>query len=245
MKELVIPRLPQLDKMTLQQVGQCLDNNIEHELIDCVNWPNEFSYKPITRFVVAASDTRLYLYFSVIAKGLRAIHTNDLSPVAEDSCVEFFMQIPGQDEYWNFEWNCIGTLNGSHRVERPSPTRLTVEQLSSIKRYASCGTEAIEEQDGTFCWDLTVSIPLNLVGLDSENLPNYIMGNFNKCSSKGAHRHYVSWNPINSEKPDFHRPDYFGKLWFNPPVKEPEITTVAEQAQSTWFKRLINKLFSR
>lgn len=225
-KELKIIIFPELDKMSLRQVGASLDAKVEHEVIDCVNWEGEFPYKPFTAFVVAASATRLYIFFSVISKDLIAVNTQDLSPVADDSCVEFFIQVPGNDEYWNFEFNCIGTLNASHRVERNNPTRLTAQQLAMVKRYASCGTEPINEQDGLYCWDLTVSIPFELVGINNARVPDYILGNFYKCSAKSAHPHYVSWSPIDSEKPNFHRPDCFGKLWFRPPVTQ--ATTVRE-----------------
>lgn len=246
-KEFYVIHLPQLDKMPLKDVGQYLDANVEHQIIDSVNWQESFPYKPYSTFVVAVSDTRLYVFFSVISKDLRAVNTTDLNPVADDSCVEFFMQIPCEEEYWNFEFNCIGTLNGSHRVKRNEPTRLTSEQLSSIKRYASCGNEAIEEQDGTFCWDLTVSIPLDLVGLEANNLPSFIKGNFYKCSGKSKHRHYVSWNPIADEKPNFHRPDCFGKIWFELPEPE-EPATINPPVSTTknkGIKRLIHKWFSR
>ena len=241
--------LPQLDKMPLRLVGEYLDSNVEHQVIASVNWSEDFPYKPYTSFVIAASRTRLYVFFSVISKDLRAVNTEDLSPVAEDSCVEFFMQVPGNEEYWNFEFNCIGTLNGSHRVERTNPTRLTPDELASIQRYASCGTEPIENQEGTFCWDLTVSIPLELIGLDGDNLPDFIKGNFYKCAGKTANRHYVSWNAIDGPKPDFHRPDCFGTLWF----KEQKQTAVIEgenvqtrpAVKPCRIKRLFLKLFGK
>lgn len=122
--ECLIASLPELDRMSLRMVGQYLDSRIEHNVIDCLNWSEEFPYKPYSSFVIAVSCKRLYVYFSVISKDLRAVNTEDLSPVAQDSCVEFFMQVPGRDEYWNFEFNCIGTLNASHRVERTSRMRL-------------------------------------------------------------------------------------------------------------------------
>ena len=240
-KELCVIHLPQLDKMPLRQAAQYLDANVEHQVIDCANWSNDFPYKPSTTFVIAVSATRLYVFFSVISKDLRAINTEDLSPVADDSCVEFFMLVPGNEEYWNFELNCIGTLNGSHRVERPSPTRLTAQELASIQRYASCGNDAIEDLDGTFCWDLIVSIPLELVKLDGDNLPEYILGNFYKCAGKTAHPHYVSWSSIDSEKPNFHRPDCFGKLWFKAPEPEKIETQSIPSTQSR--KSLFRKLF--
>ena len=240
--------LPQLDKMPLRTVGEYLDSNVEHQVIASVKWSEEFPYKPYTTFVIAVSRTRLYVFFSVISNDLRAVNTVDLSPVADDSCVEFFMQVPGNDEYWNFEFNCIGTLNGSHRVERSAPTRLTQSELASIERYASCGTEPIQEQEGTYCWDLTVSIPLSLVGLDADNLPEYIKGNFYKCAGKTAHRHYVSWNPIIAPKPDFHRPDCFGTLWFKAPKEvEPsrEANETSQINEPKGLKKVFYKLFGR
>lgn len=243
--ECEIKQLPQLDRMPLQYVGAYLDANVEHQLIECVNWKDDFPYKPSTSFVIAVSSTRLYVFFSVISKDLRAVNAEDLSPVAQDSCVEFFMQVPGSEEYWNFEFNCIGTLNGSHRVERPAPTRLLPEELSSIKRYASCGNEPFEEQEGTFCWDLTVSIPLELVGLDADNLPEFIKGNFYKCGSKTAHPHYVSWNAVESTTPDFHRPDCFGKLWFRKPEPIIEVQAIKQNLQPKGLKKLLSKIFGK
>ena len=243
--ECEIKQLPQLDRMPLQHVGAYLDANVEHQLIECVNWKDDFPYKPSTSFVIAVSSTRLYVFFSVISKDLRAVNAEDLSPVAQDSCVEFFMQVPGSEEYWNFEFNCIGTLNGSHRVERPAPTRLLPAELSSIKRYASCGNEPFEEQEGTFCWDLTVSIPLELVGLDADNLPEFIKGNFYKCGAKTAHPHYVSWNAIESTTPDFHRPDCFGKLWFRKPEPIIEVQAIKQNLQPKGLKKLLSKIFGK
>ncbi len=243
--ECEIKQLPQLDRMPLQHVGAYLDANVEHQQIECVNWKDDFPYKPSTSFVIAVSSTRLYVFFSVISKDLRAVNAEDLSPVAQDSCVEFFMQVPGSEEYWNFEFNCIGTLNGSHRVERPAPTRLLPEELSSIKRYASCGNEPFKEQEGTFCWDLTVSIPLELVGLDADNLPEFIKGNFYKCGSKTAHPHYVSWNAIESTNPDFHRPDCFGKLWFRKPEPIIEEQAIKQNLQPKGLKKLLSKIFGK
>ena len=243
--ECSIISLPQLDKMPLQQAGQYLDSNVEHGVIECVNWSEEFPYKPYCTFVIAVSSTRLYVFFSVISKDLRAVNLDDLSPVAQDSCVEFFMQVPDSNEYWNFEFNCIGTLNASHREQRNNPVRLNAQQLKSIQRYASCGGEPIEEQEGTYCWDLTVSIPLELVGLDAENLPDYIMGNFYKCAGKTVHQHYVSWNPIDGVKPDFHRPDCFGKLWFHMPEPVAELQPASHVEKKKSLRQRLLRLIGK
>ena len=205
--------IERLDQMPFDEVGQYLDENLEHVRLDCVNWPEVHSYKPDCQVVLAYSDRYLYVYFSVICQDLRAENTANLSPVAQDSCVEFFMQVPGSDEYWNFEFNCIGTVNASHRVTRPEAVRLTDEQIATIKRSASCGTEPIAEKTGVYCWDLTVAIPFSLIGVDMQHKPELIMGNFYKCADKTAHPHYVSWAPITTEKPNFHTPQFFAPIY--------------------------------
>ena len=35
---------------------------------------------------------------------------------------------------------------------------------------------------------------------------------FYKCGDKTAHPHFLSWNPVGTPAPDFHRPDFFGEL---------------------------------
>ena len=38
--------------------------------------------------------------------------------------------------------------------------------------------------------------------------------NFYKCGDKTLQPHFLSWSPIHSEKPDFHRPEDFGIINF-------------------------------
>jgi hypothetical protein len=38
--------------------------------------------------------------------------------------------------------------------------------------------------------------------------------NFYKCGDKTKRAHFLSWNPIDIAKPDFHRPDFFGEITF-------------------------------
>ena len=37
-------------------------------------------------------------------------------------------------------------------------------------------------------------------------------GNFYKCGDETDYPHFGMWNPVGTEKPDFHRPEYFGEL---------------------------------
>lgn len=214
-KMLTVSKLDGLDEMCMEAVSDFLEQEAEKHTIGCRNWAEQYPYHPVTIFAIARSDKYIYVDFFVRANYLRAVNYTNNSPVADDSCVEFFLSVPGSGEYWNFEFNCIGTVNASHRVTRSNPTRLSDAEIATIKRYASCGKRPFEEIEGMFAWNLTIAIPFELIGLDGANLPDHIMGNFYKCAAKTSQPHYLSWSPIVSEKPDFHRPEFFGRLNFS------------------------------
>jgi len=67
---------------------------------------------------------------------------------------------------------------------------------------------------GNFEWYLTVEIPFQLMGVDTVARPETIRANFYKCADGTDSPHYVSWNPIQTESPDFHCPEYFGEMIF-------------------------------
>lgn len=59
-------------------------------------------------------------------------------------------------------------------------------------------------------WSLTICIPFEVIGLDPARLPEKLRGNIYKCGDKTAHPHFLSWAPVGTSQPDFHRPEYFG-----------------------------------
>lgn len=214
-KKIVIPRIDELDRLdTLNEKLAVLDSRGARGEIASVNWPDNSPSRPLASFVGAYSHEGIYIDFLVRCNYLRAVNYKDQSPVSEDSCVEFFLDPKGDGEYWNFEFNCIGTINASRRFQRPNPTRLNSEQLACVKRFASCGTRPFCEMEGLFTWNLLIFIPFSLIGLDSDNLPEMIRGNFYKCASATSEPHYLSWNPIVTPSPDFHRPEFFGEIYF-------------------------------
>lgn len=143
--EIYVRYFPELNEMVLEDVGDFLEVEAEKYSIACRNWAEEYPYHPVTVFTVGRSDSTIFIDFFVRGNYLRAVNYKNNSPVADDSCVEFFMKLPDCDEYWNFEFNCIGAVNASHRTVRDKPTRLTDEEIAGIRRYASCGTRPFEE----------------------------------------------------------------------------------------------------
>ena len=215
---LTIPRIDRLDMAEdANEIIALLDDRGARGEISCVDWPEVSSYRPMASFAVAYSGRYLYIDFLTRCNYLRAENTADQSPVSQDSCVEFFID-PGCDgHYWNFEFNCIGTINASHRRERRNPTRLTSDELARVKRWPSCGTRPFREIEGLFTWNLLVAIPLDLMGLDADRMPGRVRCNFYKCASATSEPHYLSWSPVLCAQPDFHRPEYFGEAKFKCP----------------------------
>ncbi len=212
---LTLPRIDRLDELTdSDAIIALLDDKGSRSQISCVNWAEAFPYRPMTSFSAAYSAKGIYIDFLVRCNYLRAENYEDQSPVSQDSCVEFFIDPRCDGHYWNFEFNCIGTINASHRSERPNPVRLSSEELAQVRRYPSCGTRPFCELQGLFTWNLLVFIPFSLIGLDGDCLPEKARGNFYKCASATSEPHYLSWRPIQTEKPDFHRPEFFGEIIF-------------------------------
>jgi hypothetical protein len=215
MKTVSIPYLPDLNPLSVDQAPEIVDDSGARFSIEAVNWPDKFGYKPLTTVSVARSQTALYILFQVHGNCLRAVNTKDNDNVHEDSCVEFFVKHPNSEYYYNFEFNCVGVCKaGKHFQNRHNVTLFSPEQLGQIKRWSSLGKRAFNELNGLFSWELCVQIPFHLMDLDPHCLPETLRGNFYKCADATNQPHYVSWNPIHTERPDFHRPEFFGEIRF-------------------------------
>lgn len=212
-----LPKIDELDRLeSPNEMLAILDSRGARKQIANINWPDKSPSRPLASFVAAYSESGIYIDFLVRCNYLRAENYTDQSPVSQDSCVEFFLDPQSDGEYWNFEFNCIGTINASRRFVRNSPTRLTSEQLATVKRFASCGTRPFKEMEGLFTWNLLIFIPFSLIGLNPDRLPKKIRGNFYKCASATSEPHYLSWAPISTPEPDFHQPQFFGNIYFKP-----------------------------
>ena len=215
MKKLEIPSIKALNDVGADSAGDLLEESGYKSVIEILNWPEKYPYKPITYFYIGRSADAVFLKFSVNGTMLKAVYTEDHSPVHEDSCVEFFCMPEGADKYTNFEFNCIGTCSASSRKGRNEDViPFSKEEMATIERYASIGIKPFKEMEGMFEWELTVKIPLKLMNLDPENLPEKIRGNLYKCADDTDSVHFVSWAPIKTENPDFHRPEFFGEMYF-------------------------------
>lgn len=213
MEPLHIPYLPALAKAeSMADASRILEEHGRRISIDNLNWPADYPYHPLTVASVGHDGEAVYVDFFVRCNYLRAVNSTNNSPVHQDSCVEFFIAPEGRTPYYNFEFNCIGTIDAARRTGRHDADRLTDEQLDTVRRYASCGSRPFNELEGLFTWNLCAAIPLKLIGKEWKGEPVELMGNFYKCADLTACPHYLSWAPIDTPQPDFHRPEFFQKI---------------------------------
>lgn len=179
------------------------------------NWAAEYPYAPFAKFWIAHNNDTLFLKFKVEEQVTKAEISQDGGAVWTDSCVEFFISFDDSG-YYNFEFSCIGKKLLGFRKSKEDAQHASQEVLDSIKCYSTLGSECFAERSGEFTWDLTVAIPKQaFFAHDFKNLDNlFAMANAYKCGDGLSKPHYLSWNPIKSEKPNFHLPQYFGRMKF-------------------------------
>ena len=185
-----------------------LDRVPSHQ-VACVNWA-EYPYAPKVTFRIAHSDDALVVMFEVEEDHLRAVAMSAEENVWEDSCVEFFVENPAGEGYFNFEVNCIGTMLAAKRLSRTEATLFNAEQMAQIRHFGSLAKAPIDSRGAGQKWWMVEVIPFALLGL--ECAPKQIEANFYKCGDETPIPHYGMWNPVGTEKPDFHRPEYFGEF---------------------------------
>ncbi len=139
----------------------------------------------------------------------KALYTAPDSPVCRDSCMECFVNFaPERDgRYLNLEANALGTLHCKLGPGRAGRTAL---------RDLGVPLPTVSARTGEGEWRLCFFVPLACVealyGPCAFPPGSVIRANFYKCGDETAKPHYGMWNPVETETPDFHRPEFFGEL---------------------------------
>lgn len=215
MKQIEIPYSEVINQdADLGEVSAFLDK-LEFKNIDTQSWP-EYGYKPEISFTMAHSGDCIFIKFNVLEKFIQAIYRQNNEPVSKDSCVEFFIALDNGNDYYNFEFNCIGTCKaGFGTKNRKDRDYLSDEIIDRIGRQAVISTGR-QFSEGLFAWELTVAIPLQVFCFSSISSFKGLRGraNFYKCGDDLPEPHFIVWNEIKAPKPDFHLPEFFGKIHF-------------------------------
>lgn len=202
------------DESLLDKVFLSLETN--H--IACINW-NDFTYAPQVSFKIFHTGKAIAIRYEVREDVTKAEVEEDNGEVWTDSCCEFFIRFENSHFYYNLETTCIGRALLGYRESREKAEHASQSVMKSIYRKANLGSECFSEKR---CdrWTLDIVIPVSaLFKSNIETLCNQKASmNLYKCGDSLSKPHYLSWNPIDTPRPDFHRPEFFRETLFSQEV---------------------------
>ena len=186
--------------------------------------PEGSRHYPKTNAKLTYNSEKISCIFQVQDQYTTCIHTTNQSPVCQDSCVECFVQPKPDYGYFNFEFNCGGTLLASYVTD---PTRigtglkeyayLSDREIEKIEIFASLPRKVHPEIQHPLTWYLEFSVPFsvfeNYLGPLATIRGRQWKANFYKCGDRTSHPHWASWSPV--DELNFHLPDCFGTVYMD------------------------------
>lgn len=171
--------------------------------IDCYPWEGYRTNAPVTRFYVMYDDNGIGVKFFTDEKNPVGNAKGMNTDVYTDSCVEFFLNASPDTEkrYLNFELSVTGYMHlglGSNRFDRI----LQYIDFTMLK----IDTRVIQNVG----WEAKFYIPFSLLKEYYPKISANWTGNLQKLCEDCQIPHLGCWNLIATEKPDFHRPEFFG-----------------------------------
>ena len=187
--------------------------------------PESSDHRPVTKVKLLYDDEGIYGMFMVKDRYVRCIRTAFQDHVYKDSCVEFFVQPDQSKGYFNFEFNCGGTLlctyitysiTSDGKAEKNEILPLEDEDREMIRIYHSLPQIVESEIQDETEWQLGFFIPFSLFEKYIGEIGNVAgqrwKANFYKCGDETSRPHWASWSPV--DELNFHMPQCFGIIEF-------------------------------
>lgn len=192
----------------------------ERLMIDQDSW-HYSEYRPLSEARLMVHQNSLLIRLSAFEPDpllRRAVYRETGGPVHLDSCLEAFLAFADDESepYFNFEFNSLGTAHVAYGPERNNRRLLRASELAELR--ITCLIDV--NPDGDYeegWWQIHFRVPSSWLELRSGHKidlseQHVIRANFYKCGDETKEAHYLSWGHIQTEKPDFHRPEYFKRL---------------------------------
>lgn len=193
-----------------QALNKPLSVNLEHYQWTCVE-------KPKVNASLLLTQEGLNVTFTVYESSpltTALVQQEPMLMVCQDSAVEVFLAFSDKQHdpdfkpqlehcmYTNIEINSKGICYAKYGHSRKNRTAFTKDEIASLQ----IKTEVLADH-----WTCNLTVPRSLVrkiaGYDA--LSEIFAINLYKISETKSHEHYVSFNPIGVEQPNFHLPEFF------------------------------------
>jgi len=187
-----------------------IERNIADATIERVDqYPWNCAYQPRVEFyLIFKKSIGFILNIKCFESHPKADYRNHGDPVYKDSCLEFFVNFfPELEEkgYLNFEMNANGAMLLCFGLNRTQ--RINMIQRLETKHHVERTLDY---------WSIELVIPLSFIheiyDISDFSTGHRIKANVYKCGDCTDMPHYGCWSFIQSENPDFHRPEYFATM---------------------------------
>ncbi len=176
---------------------------------------NEYLWLPKTDIYPEArllyDEKAIYVRLEAREADIRAEYHGDYDMVCEDSCLEFFF-CPGTEDsrYFDMEINPNGSYYLGFGPNSQESVRILVPEGKKLFDIKTCRIPG--------GWAAEFQIPVKFVQIFYPAFKIVkgmeIRANFYKCGDLTNTPHYIAWNDVNSDIPDFGMPEFFGTLVF-------------------------------
>jgi hypothetical protein len=185
--------------------------------------PESSDHRPRTLARLLYDERGLYGIFQVQDRYVRCVHNGYMASTYLDSCVEIFLQPKIDKGYFNFEFNCGGSLLCYYIIDPAHVpggfrdfTPLPPTDAGQVAIYHSLPSQVEPELVEPTDWWVEFSIPFALlekyVGAVGDVTNQQWRANLYKCADDTSHPHWASWAPL--DELDFHLPHCFGTIRF-------------------------------
>lgn len=179
------------------------------------NWAKDYPYAPEVSVEVKHDSATMTLLFKVREQYTKAEIKETNGRVWTDSCVEFFISF-GDEGYYNLETTCAGVELLGFKDSEGVTTHAPESLIDSILKKGTYVGNSFPEKEGDNSWQIEIQIPCS--AFFHHKLESFdgikARGNFFKCGDDLSHPHFLSWSPIDTPKPNFHVPQFFGDIEF-------------------------------
>ena len=150
-KALEVFKIAVNDGLSFENISTVIEKETILNTINWLEW-DKFPYQPQVDFRIAHDDSLLFIKFYVKEDHLLAKRSEPNSATHRDSCVEFFIDPMKDGNYYNFEFNCIGTTHLAYGPDRSNRTFIPQEKIiKEIKTWSTLGDQPFDEKSGKKC----------------------------------------------------------------------------------------------
>ncbi len=176
---------------------------------------------PKTEVKMLYNNRYLYVIFRVKDRYIKAVAKKINGPVYHDSTVELFFT-PSENTsngYFNLEVNCGGTpYFGFQKGFKKSVVNIDINDIKKIKIAHSLPQIISDEIKNPVTWTLEYKIPFQMLTKYTKVImPEHGVvwkANIYKTADGTSNPHYLTWNKVVNDNPNFHLPNFFGTIYF-------------------------------